>query len=174
MKIKFVLGLVGIPVMMASLIIPAAAQKPTIFNVSNVVVGTSRIETRWLFAEGKWSDAGDNVGPISTEIHCYKRLGFCDVASAMFSDGQAEIDESRGSFDILRWDNKEIIAVDSSPICVVNTLRADLIAKRITLSSTGKGVTKYPLCKGSNKVPTAFLLGEDDLVKAIYSKKSKK
>ena len=66
------------------------------------------------------------------------------------------------AFDILRWDSKEIIAVDSSPICIANTLRVDLITKRVTLSSSDKGVTKDPFCKGSDKLSTAVLWGMED------------
>lgn len=51
------------------------------------------------------------------------------------------------SSDILRWDTREVIAVDSSPICVVNTLRFDLIAKNITLTMALKGQTKDSYCK---------------------------
>src|ERR1039458_1675691 len=76
---------------------------------------------------------------------------------------------------ILRWDSKEIIAVDSSPICIVNTLRVDLITKRITLSSSDKGVTKDPFCKGSDKLSTAVLWGEEDISKeAINRAKAKR
>jgi hypothetical protein len=145
------------------LAIPVAAQKPIIFDVSNVVMGAQRTPTLWLFAEGKWSDAGEHVGPGSTEIQCYKSFGFCDVANAFETFGVAGV--SLTSFDILRWDSKEIIAVDSSPICTVDTLRADLNTKRITLSSSDKGVTTDPLCKGSEKLSTAVLWNMDDIVK---------
>jgi hypothetical protein len=39
-----------------ALAIPVAAQKPIIFDVSDVVVGAQRIPTLYLYAEGKWSD----------------------------------------------------------------------------------------------------------------------
>jgi hypothetical protein len=77
------------------------------------------------------------------------------------------------SFDILRWDSKEIIAVDSSPICIANTLRVDLISKRVTLSSSDKGVKMDP-CKGLDKLLTAVLWGMDDYSNdAINRAKSK-
>ena len=134
-------------------------------------MGAQRIPTLWLFAEGKWSDAGDHIGPASTQIQCYKSFGFCDVANAFETFGVAGVNLT--SFDILRWDSKEIIAVDSSPICIVNTLRADLILKRVTLSSSDKGV-KTDFCKGSDKLPTAVLWGIDDITKdAINRAKSK-
>jgi hypothetical protein len=156
-----------------SLAIPVAAQKPVIFDVSEVVVGAQRIPTTYLFAVGKWSDAGDHVGGSSTSIQCYKALGFCDVANAHSFDGEASVELV--SFDILRWDSSEIIAVDSSAICVVNTLRVDLHTKRITLSSSDKGVTKDPFCKGSDKVPTAVLWGEEEVVKDMVNRaKAKK
>ena len=150
----------------------AFAQKPVIFDVSEVVVGAKRIPTTYLFAVGKWSDAGDHVDGSSTNIQCYKALGFCDVANAHSFDGEASVDLS--AYDILRWDRQEIIAVDSSAICIVNTIRVDLVAKRITLSSSDKG-SKDPVCKGSDKLPTAVLWGVEDVVKeAIGRAKAKK
>jgi hypothetical protein len=152
--------------------LPVAAQKPIIFDVSDVVVGAQKIQTLYLFAEGKWSNAGEHIGAASTQIQCYKSLGFCDVANAFETSGEANVDLT--ALDILRWDSKEIIAVDSSPICVVNTVRVDLVTKRITLSSSDKGVTKDPFCKGSDKLSTAFLWGLEDTTKdAIERAKSK-
>lgn len=151
---------------------PVAAQKPIIFDVSDVVVGAQKIQTLYLYAEGKWSDAGEHIGAASTQIQCYKSLGFCDVADAFETFGEANVDLT--SFDILRWDSKEIIAVDSSPICIVSTLRVDLVTKRITLSSSDKGLKKDPFCKGSDKLSTAVLWGLEDITKdAIERAKSK-
>ena len=42
--------------------LPAMAQEPAILDVSNVVVGSQRLETLYAYAMGKWSDAGDHVG----------------------------------------------------------------------------------------------------------------
>jgi hypothetical protein len=67
-------------------------------------------------------------GHLSTQIQCYKSLSFCDVANATADSGQADV--SLDQFDIRRWDAKEIIAVDSSAICLVSTLRVDLVEKR--------------------------------------------
>jgi hypothetical protein len=145
-----------------------AQHTPTIFDVSDVVAGAQRLPTKYLFATGKWSDAGEHVGVSSTQIHCYQRFGFCEAASALSLNGESEV--SLDSYDILRWDTKEIIAVDSSPICVVNTLRFDLLAKKITISSASKGVTKDPFCKGSENEPTAFLDGEKDELDKIYKR----
>jgi hypothetical protein len=154
-----------------ALAIPVAAQTPIIFDVSNVVMGAQKTPTLWFFAEGKWSDAGEHVGPASTQIQCYKSLGFCDVANAFETFGVAGVNLT--SFDILRWDSKEIIAVDSSPICIANTLRVDLISKRVTLSSSDKGVKMDP-CKGLDKLLTAVLWGMDDYSNdAINRAKSK-
>lgn len=155
-----------------SLSVPAAAQKPIIFDVADVVIGAQKTQTLYLYAAGKWSDSGDHTGPLSTQIQCYKRLGFCDIADAVDTDGVA--DANLDSFDILRWDSKELIAVDSSPICVANTLRVDLITQRVTLSASDKGVSKDPFCKGSDKISTAVLWGMDDIVKdSIARPKSK-
>ncbi len=124
--------------------LPCAAQKPLIFDVSTVVVGSQRLETLYAFAVGRWSDAGADVGIDSTEIHCYKRFGFCEVANAAKNLNLASV--SLSSLDILRWDASELIAVDSSPICVVNTLRFDFAAKKVSLSSTSKGETSDKFC----------------------------
>ena len=139
--------------------LPCAVQKPLIFDVSTVVVGSQRLETLWAFAEGKWSDAGPDLGINSTDIHCYKRFGFCEVASASSSSKLASV--SLSSFDILRWDASEMIAVDSSPICVVNTLRFDFAAKNVSLSSALKGETRDKFCTGltPSMTATTFLTG---------------
>ena len=88
--------------------IQALAQKPTVFNVADVVVGTPKMETRYLLAIGKWSDTDDDVGPYSVEIHCYKRFGFCNVANAnMLMTGRANL--SVTDFEILRWNSRSLL-----------------------------------------------------------------
>ena len=135
------------------------AQHPLILDVSTVVAGSERLETLYAYAAGKWSDAGVQVGMSSTEIHCYKRFGFCEVADASTSFGLASVNLT--SYDILRWDTKELIAIDSSPTCVVNTLRFDFAAKKVSISSTSKGETRDEFCKDltSSMTATAFLTG---------------
>ncbi len=153
---------------------PVAAQKPIIFDVSNVVVGAQKIRTLYLLAEGKWSDAGEHVGPLSTEINCYKSLGFCNVGSAVWDGSFGEAIVSLDDYDILRWDSNEVIAVDSSSPCILIILRVDLVTKRITLGTSDKGVNKDPFCKGTGKRSTAVLWGMEDIVKdAINRAKAK-
>lgn len=137
-------------------------QTPVILSESPVVAGAQKTETRFVHAVGKWSDADDHVALYSTEIHCYERFGFCEEADATFYDGEAGV--TLNSFDILRWDKHELIAVDSSPICVVNTLRFDFAAKKVTITNALKGETKDPYCKNI-KATTAFLGGVEDEVK---------
>ncbi len=108
------------------------AQQPLFFQVSKIVIGSQRLETLWAHAQGKWSDAGDAVRSDSTEIHCYERFGFCDVSTASNSLPPRLASVGVESYDILRWDTNEMIAVDSSPICVVNTLRFDFANKKVT------------------------------------------
>ena len=137
--------------------IPCMAQHPLTLDVSTVVVGSERLETLYAFAMGKWSDAGNHVGLNSTEIHCYLRFGFCNVADASSSFGLASVNFT--SYDILRWDKNEMIAVDSSPICLVNNLRFDFAAKKVSISSTLKGETRDKSCKDltPSMTATAFL-----------------
>lgn len=71
-------------------------------------------------------------------------------------------------YDILRWDEHELIAVDSSPICVVNNLRFDFDKKTVAMSSTSKGVPgakigNTTMCKigEADTQATAFLTGKE-------------
>lgn len=57
-----------------TLAVPVAAQKPVIFDVSNVVVGAQKIQTLYLFAEGKWSDAGEHIGRPLLRFNATKAL----------------------------------------------------------------------------------------------------
>ena len=139
--------------------LPCIAQQPFIYDVSSVVVGSKKLETLWAYAVGKWSDAGENVGINSTVIACYKTFGFCEVAGASNSFGLASV--SLDNFDILRWDTSEMIAVESSPICVMNTLRFDFAAKKVSISTSSKGETRDKICKDltPSMMGTAFLTG---------------
>ena len=145
------------------------AQEPEILNVSSVVVGSQRLETLWAYAMGKWSDAGEDVGTNSTQIQCYKRFGLCEAASAYSMAGQAWV--NLDTFDILRWDDREMISVDSSPACTVNTLRFDFVSKKVSISSASKGETRNGLCKEiiSATAHTAFLIGVKDELNHISS-----
>ena len=127
--------------------VPCMAQRPLIFEASTVVVGAQRLETDRVYAAGKWSDAGPKAFIASTEIHCYKRFGFCEVANASNPLGDASASVSLTSYDILRWDANEMIAVDSSAICLVNTLRFDFSAKTVSMSSALKSETNNKLCQ---------------------------
>lgn len=154
-----------LPLMLILAAIPAMAQEPEILDVSKVVVGSQRLETLWAYTAGKWSDAGNDAGVLSTEIHCYQRFGFCEVANASSLFGMASV--SLESFDILRWDAGEMIAVDSSLICAVNTLRIDFATKKVSLSYASKGDTRDKFCKEDVPDKTVFLTGRKDEMKRI-------
>jgi hypothetical protein len=158
---------------------PAMGQEPQILDVSDVGAGAQRLETRYAYAVGKWSDAGKDVGTNSTVIHCYKRFGFCEVANAYSLGTQAWV--NLDSFDILRWDDKEMLAVDSSSICLVNNLRIDFVARKVSLSSTSKGETKVKLgetevklCDAADAQKTSFLTGLKDELKRIDTEAKQK
>src|ERR1035437_223876 len=141
-------------------VLPITAQHPLIFDESTVVAGTQRLETRYFFAAGKWSDAGNDVGSNSTEIHCYKRFGFCEMASATSLSKEAWVRLS--TLDILRWDSGEMIAVDSSAICLVSTLRIDFATKKVSISASSKGAGQIKFCAAlpPSIFSTAFLIGK--------------
>jgi hypothetical protein len=138
-------------------------QTPALFGEpSLVVVGTQKIETLYTFATGKWSDTDEKLGLMSAEIHCYKKLGFCSEAEAHVYFGQAQVVLTE--LDILRWDDSELIAVDSTPICEVNTIRFDFRTKQISYTIASKGVPENTpklskqIC-GDVKPTTTFLGG---------------
>lgn len=156
----------------------AHAQKhPEIFDVSDVVFGGQRLPTRYLYAAGAWSDASEKENALSVQIECYKRISQCNVARAVVvGEGPGSVGVVLDGFDILRWDEHEIIAVDISAICVVNTIRADLIAKTITISSAKKATEsaeKDPFCKNVDE-STAFLVNHDEVTKKIVQKAKQK
>lgn len=139
-----------------------SAQQPTFFTVSNIVV--RKLPTVFFYAQGKWSDADDGLGKMSVEINCYKRFGYCVVASV---DVKSRIPDTKvpelsdatvfiHDFDeIVRWDERELIAVASEGSCAVYTLRADFVTKRVTMTETSKGNCGEQRGKSS----TAYLLG---------------
>jgi hypothetical protein len=158
---------------------PAAhAQKhPEIFDVSDVVFGAQRLSTRYLYAAGAWSDATEMENALSVQIECYKRIDMCEVARAVVvGQGPGSVGVTLDGFDILRWDAREMIAVDSSAICVVNTIRADFIEKTITISSAKKATAsadKDPFCKYADQ-STAFLVNHEEVTKKIVQNAKQK
>jgi len=150
-----------------------AQMHPEIFDVSDVVIGAQRLPTRFLYAAGAWSDATEMENALSVQIECYKRIDLCHIARAVVvGQGPGSVGVVLDGFDILRWDEREMIAIDSSPICVVNTIRADLIAKTITISSAKKGTKlaeKDPFCKNVDQ-STAFLVNHEEVTKKIVQK----
>jgi hypothetical protein len=156
----------------------AHAQKhPEIFDVSDVTFGAQRLPTHYLYAAGAWSDASEMENALSVQIECYKRVSHCSVARAVVvGQGPGSVGVVLDGFDILRWDERELIAVDSSAICVVNTIRADLIAKTVTISSAKKATEvaeKDPFCKDVDQ-STAFLVNREEVTKKIVQKAKQK
>jgi hypothetical protein len=136
----------------------ATAQTPYKFTVAEVAVGSRHIKMLYLYASGKWSVAGPDIAATSTYIHCYEKLWICEDADAYSVGGKASA--SLTTYDIVHWDNREMIAVDSSPACVVNMLRVDFAAKKVSLSSNAKD-TQDKACENLTLPPTAFLIGPE-------------
>jgi hypothetical protein len=154
---------ISLSLLAVSIFSQAQEQKPEILDVSDVTIGSQKLDTTYLLAIGQWSDSSKATSVYSAEIHCYKRFSFCEVASADSSNHYSGVFVMLNSFDIVRWDEREMIAIESSPTCVVNTLRADLVKRTVTLSSISKGETANKLCDGSDR-PTAFLGGSKDAI----------
>ena len=135
----------------------ATAQTPDQFSVTETTVGSRHIKTLYLYAAGKWSyDFAPISGPATTYIHCYEKLGICEDADAYSSAGKTSA--SLTTYDIVRWDSREMIAVDSSSACAANMLRVDFAAKKVSLSSNAKG-TPDKACENLKLPPAAFLVG---------------
>ena len=167
----FLLGLLAPTILLIAASLSAQEQTPEVFGTpSTVVVGTQKIETVYTWAQGKWSNAGDLQGTNSTIIHCYQRFGFCEEAEGYSFGGKAWVNLT--TLDVLRWDDEELIAVDSSPVCAVDTIRFDFHTKQVSYTVTAKGVTKdmpemsRKLCE-SVKPTTDFLAGLKDELKKI-------
>lgn len=94
--------------LLSAILVQAQDQTPEILSVSQVVAGAQRTETRYAHAVGRWSDADDHLAVWSTEINCYERFGFCEEADATYYSGEAGA--TLNSFDILRWDSRELIS----------------------------------------------------------------
>jgi hypothetical protein len=140
-------------------------QHPEIFGEPTVVtMGAERIETLWTEASGKWSDAGKDLGTTSSHVECYKKFGFCAQAEAYSLGGQAWVNTT--TLDILRWDDHELIAVDSTPTCQVNQIRFDFKTKQVSVTESPKGETKDPFCKDV-KATTAYLGGLKDELRRL-------
>ncbi len=149
-----------------SLSMPVVAEKPFVFDLSNVVVGARRIPTLQLIAAGKWSDAGDNLGMDSTRIQCYKAFGFCEIAQAFNFNGDAVV--NLDDFDILQWNDNELIATDGDKCA--STLRVNFKTEQVTISSsTAKSELASLVCT-RYKLGTAVLWGPEDVVKDEMNK----
>jgi hypothetical protein len=135
----------------------ATAQTPYQFTVTEMAVGSRHIKTLYLYASGKWSyDFVPIPGPATTYIHCYEQLGICEDADAYSLAGKTSA--SLTTYDIVRWDAREMIAEDSSAPCLVYMLRVDFAAKKVSLSSELKGTQDKP-CENSHASAPAFLVG---------------
>lgn len=157
----------AIVLMMLLVAFPALAQQPKFSVVSDVLIGSQRLETREALAIGRWSDAHNDAAIDSTEIRCWERFGFYTVASAFSSDGKVWVNLNV-NFDILRWDSRELVAEYELP-CLVNTLRFDFekyktatIARKVSLSSTLKSGVKDIQCDKVQPV-TKFLAGRGEV-----------
>lgn len=117
-----------------------------------------KVTPQAILAWGNWLDAGDDIGPHSTEVHCYKHLSLRGCR-CLNGGGRARVDIN--DYDILPWHTVEMIAVDGRHICLVNTLRVDFREKKVSLSVISKGETKDASCKDMrpSMLTTVFLLG---------------
>ena len=157
---------------LASVLAGAQEQHPEIFGEPSVAtIGAEHIETLWTEASGRWSDAGKDMGTTSSHVECYKKFAFCFQAEAYSLGGQAWVNTT--TLDILRWDDRELIAVDSFPTCQVNQIRFDFKTKQVSVTeSPKKGETKDPFCKDV-KATTAYLGGLKDELHRLDNERSK-
>jgi hypothetical protein len=160
--------------MLSSTTLLGQGETPGAFDLSDVVVGTKHIQTKYLFAEGKWSDADSHASLMSTEVHCYKALGFCDEATAVYVPvGQGQASVFTNQYDILKWDDSELIGT-SALDCVDYTLRVNFITKQVSRTMAPKATPKAnhdPSCHGRES--TGFLSGLESEKRKIEIKGKK-
>jgi len=144
-------------------------QSPLSFDVANVVVGSKGTATTTLDAVGRWSpdeESGGSplLGPMSAEVRCFKTFRFCErlgaiVASASSSTTVLVVQD----FEIARWDDKEILAIDDTAPCVTSALRVNFMAKTVQQSRALKTSAKDRSCKEFSHLDewTTFLVGID-------------
>jgi hypothetical protein len=153
---------------------PEAGPHPEIFWVDKVTVGTNRILTLAFSATGKWWPDTDSIdpkasaqtGPLSAEIRCFKDFAFCERVGAVVAVGPPMTVVVVEDFDILRWNDKEIIAVDNEETCDVLTLRVEIPTKRVSLDRVPKG----SVCPGEI-ASTSFLENHKETFEREWNKR---
>jgi hypothetical protein len=140
-------------------------QSPLTFDVSRTLVGSARTTTLAFDAVGRWSpdkESSDShlIGPMSAEVRCFKTLGLCERIGAIVASGPATVAVLQ-DFDIVRWDDQGIIAVDSTAPCVTMTLRISFNSKSVAQDRKLKKAGEEPLCKELSHLDewTTFLVG---------------
>jgi hypothetical protein len=144
-------------------------QSPLSFDVANVMVGSKGIATTTLNAVGRWSPDEESMGssflgPMSAEVRCFKTFGFCERIGAIVTSGSSSATVLVvQDFDVVRWDDKEILAVDDTAPCVTNTLRVNFGAKTVEQSRALKTSVKDRSCRKFSHIDewTTFLVGID-------------
>jgi hypothetical protein len=88
-------------------------------------------------AVGKWTspnDATDKPFPAEVQIDCFDSS--CIVATAEYYMGHPHV--SIQYLQVLKWDKNGIVAVDSSPTCMTNTILINFADRSISLSASLK------------------------------------
>ena len=84
-------------------------------------------------ATGNWIPANPKDEPAfasETEIDCFKQSMSCVEGTAEFYMGHPHI--TLEYLQVLKWDNDEIIATDSTGICMTVTIHVTFAEKRIS------------------------------------------
>lgn len=92
----------------------------------------------YVTAKGTWIfESGDKANPLSTsEIGCIKSEKVCRDATAIVSNfgfsGSPFLNVDKTTFNILKWDDTQIIYTDTQPTCVYYLYTINRITKEVS------------------------------------------
>ena len=138
-------------------------QSPLIFVVNKALIGST--PTLTFDAVGRWSPDKESsgsplIGPMSARVRCFKSLGFCERVGVVVAAGPVT-GALLQDFNITKWDDHEITAVDNTAPCVVSTLRIKFRVKTVAQDKKLKSPGNDPSCKEFTHLDegTSFLVG---------------
>lgn len=111
----------------------------------------------YVIAKGTWIiEGGDMANPLSTsEIECIKSEKICRDATAIVSNfGILEapiLNVDKTSFQILKWDDSQIIYTDTQPSCTYYLYTINRITKEVSGVRKTKANTDPKACESIEK-----------------------
>ncbi|TFU06157.1 hypothetical protein EUV02_03855 [Polymorphobacter arshaanensis] len=104
--------------------------------MSAKIFGANMWDRGYFYTEGSFNNDsaisdGDQLPPQTIRIVCVQLEMVCTLATAEVSDNFLSLDMTR--YDITTWDDKQITVVDTTPLCVTQTMIIDRAAETFTM-----------------------------------------